>query len=144
MSPRWEPNPDIRRGRTVIYTLHAHLVFTPKYRRRVFDDTMLTRCEEIMRKVCEDFGAELREFNGATDHVHLLVHYPPKISLSRLVGSLKGVSARLLRQEFTGRINRAIMHGHFWSPSYFAASCGGAPLSIIKEYIEQQVRHEVA
>jgi putative transposase len=119
------------------------LVFTPKYRRRVFDDTMLTRCEEIMRKVCEDFGAELREFNGETDHVHLLVHYPPKISLSRLVGSLKGVSARLLRQEFTGRINRAIMHGHFWSPSYFAASCGGAPLSIIKEYIEQQKRPDL-
>jgi putative transposase len=131
MSPRWEPNPDIRRGRTVVYTLHAHLVFTPKYRRKVFDDTMLTRCEEIMRKVCEDFGAELREFNGETDHVHLLVHYPPKVSLSRLVGSLKGVSARLLRQEFTGRVNRAIMHRHFWSPSYFAASCGGAPLSII-------------
>lgn len=136
MSPRWEPNPDIRRGRTVVYTLHAHLVFTPKYRRKVFDDTMLTRCEEIMRKVCGDFGAELREFNGETDHVH----YPPTVSLSRLVGSLKGVSARLLRQEFTGRVNRAIMHGHFWSPSYFAASCGGAPLSIIEEYIENQKR----
>jgi REP element-mobilizing transposase RayT len=98
MSPRWEPNPDIRRGRTVVYTLHAHLVFTPKYRRKVFDDAMLTHREEIMRDVCEDFGAELREFNGETDHVHLLVHYPPKVSIPRLVGSLKGVSARLLRR----------------------------------------------
>jgi putative transposase len=76
MSPRWEPNPDIRRGRTVVYHLHAHLVFVTKYRRGVLDDEMLTRCEEVMRKVCEDFGAELKEFNGETDHVHLLVHYP--------------------------------------------------------------------
>ncbi|MFF0220543.1 IS200/IS605 family transposase [Streptomyces vinaceus] len=140
MSPRWEPNPSIRRGRTVVYTLHAHLVFTPKYRRHIFTDEMLTRCEEIMRKVCEDFETELVEFNGERDHVHLLVHYPPKVSVSKLVGSLKGVSARRLRQEFTGQVNRAIMHGHFWSPSYIAASCGGAPLEIIKEYIENQKR----
>ena len=79
-----------------------------------------------MRKVCGDFGAELREFNGEDDHVHLLVEYPPKIPVSGLVNSLKGVPARRLRSEFTGRANRHIMHGHFWSPSYFAASCGGA------------------
>lgn len=140
MSPRWEPNPDIRRGRTVVYNLHAHLVFVTKYRRGVMDDEMLTRCEEIMRKVCADFETELTDFNGEQDHVHLLVHYPPKVALSNLVNSLKGVSARRLRAEFTGRTNRAFMHGHFWSPSYFAGSCGGAPLKVIKDYIEQQKR----
>ncbi|MFE9340293.1 IS200/IS605 family transposase [Streptomyces sp. NPDC007063] len=140
MSPRWEPNPDIRRGRTVVYNLHTHLVFVTKYRRNTMDDEMLTRCEEIMRKVCDDFGATLTEFNGEADHVHLLVHYPPKIALSGLVNSLKGVSARRLRAEFTGRVNRAIMHGHFWSPSYFAGSVGGAPLQVVKDYIEQQKR----
>ena len=93
-----------------------------------------------MRKVCGDFGAELREFNGEDDHVHLLVEYPPKVTISALVNSLKGVSARRLRSEFTGHVNRASMHGHLWSPSYFAASCGGAPLSIIRQYIEQQQR----
>jgi len=91
-----------------------------------------------MRKVCGDFGAELREFNGEDDYVHLLVGYPPKVAVSALVNSLKGVSARRLRTEFTGRVNRYSMHGHFWSPSYFAASCEGAPLSIIRHYIEQQ------
>lgn len=140
MSPRWEPDPDVRRGRSVVYNLHAHLVFTPKYRRYVFDDDMLGCCEDAMRKVCEDFGAELTEFNGETDHVHLLVHYPPKVALSVLVNSLKGVSSRRLRAEFTGRVNRAVMHGRFWSPSYFAGSCGGAPLSVVKEYIENQKR----
>lgn len=109
--------------------MHVHLVFVTKYRRGVFTDEMLTRCEEIMRKVCEDFEAELKEFNGERDHVHLLVHYPPKVAVSKLVNSLKGVSARRIRQEFTGRINRAIMHGHLWSTSYFSASCEGAPLA---------------
>ena len=140
MSPRWEPDPDVRRGRSVVDNLHVHLVFTPRYRRSVFDDAMLRRCEQIMRDVCADFGAELPEFHGERDHVHLLVHYPPSVAISRLVNSLKGVSARRLRQEFTGKINPAIMHGHFWSPSYFAGSCGGAPLAVVKEYIENQRR----
>jgi putative transposase len=131
---------DYRRGRHVISALHVHLVFVTKYRRGVLDETMLAACEASMRKVCADFGAELREFNGEDDHVHLLVAYPPKVAISALVNSLKGVSARLLRTEFTGRVNRHITHGHFWSPSYLAASCGGAPLSIIRHYIEQQRR----
>lgn len=131
---------DYRRGRHVVSAMHVHLVFVTKCRRGVFNDEMLTRCEEIMRKVCEDFDAELKEFNGERDHVHLLVHYPPKVAVSKLVNSLKGVSARRIRQEFTGRINRAIMHGHLWSPSYFSASCGGAPLAIVRQYIEQQKR----
>jgi putative transposase len=86
-----------------------------------------------MRNVCADFGAELTEFNGERDHVHLLVHYPPKIALSRLVGSLKGVSARRLRQEFPDHIHRFLWGDHFWSPSYFAASVGGAPLSVVMD-----------
>ena len=131
---------DYRRGRHVISALHVHLVFVTKYRRRVLDGDMLGCCEEAMRKVCDDFGAVLREFNGEHDHVHLLVEYPPKVAVSALVNSLKGVSARRLRAAFTGRVNRASMRGHFWSPSYFAASCGGAPLSIIRQYIEQQQR----
>jgi putative transposase len=116
------------------------LVFTPKYRRGPFTDEILGRCEEIMRAVCADFETELVEFNGERDHVHLLVHYPPKVAISRLVGSLKGVSARRLRQEFPGHIRKYLWGEHFWSPSYFAASCGGAPLEIIKEYIENQKR----
>ncbi|WP_328423507.1 IS200/IS605 family transposase [Micromonospora sp. NBC_00389] len=140
MSPRWTPDPNIRRGRSVVYNLHVHLVFVTKYRRDVLNDAMLTHCEQIMRQVCADLGAELREFNGEDDHVHLLVHYPPKLPISTLVNRLKGVSAHYLRKEFTDRINRHIMHGHLWSPSYFAASCGGAPLEVIKDYIKGQKR----
>jgi putative transposase len=118
----------------------VHLVFVTKYRRGVLNDDMLTLCESTMRSVCDDFEAQLVEFNGEEDHVHLLVEYPPKIAISKLVNSLKGVSARRLRFEFTGQVNRHSMNGHLWSPSYFAASCGGAPISIIRQYIEQQQR----
>jgi putative transposase len=118
----------------------VHLVFVTKYRRGAFTDQILTRCGEVMRDVCAGFGAELREFDGATGHVHLLVQYPPSLTLATLVNSLKGVSSRRLRQEFPAHIRRYLWGQHFWSPSYFAGSCGGPPLSIIKEYIEQQKR----
>ncbi|CAM5659859.1 REP element-mobilizing transposase RayT OS=Streptomyces griseomycini OX=66895 GN=FHS37_007797 PE=4 SV=1 [Streptomyces griseomycini] len=85
------------------------------------NDEVLTRCEEIMHKVYEGFGAELKESNGKANHVHLPMHHPPKVTLTSLVNSLKGVPSRRLRAEFTGRVNRSIMHGRFWSPSYFVA-----------------------
>ncbi|EST27686.1 hypothetical protein M877_16040 [Streptomyces niveus NCIMB 11891] len=105
----------------------------------MFDDAMLGRCEEIMREVCASFETELREFNGEADHVRLLVHYPPKVALSKLINSLKGVSSRCLRAEHTGRINRIGTGSAFWSRSYFAGSCG-APLTAIRQYIEGQKR----
>ena len=82
------------------------MVFTTRYRRGALTDPILTRCEEIMRAVCADFGAELHEFNGEDDHVHLLVHYPPAVALSKLVNSLKGVSARYLRQEHSAHLRQ--------------------------------------
>ena len=93
-----------------------------------------------MRAVCEDFEAELVEFNGEANHVHLLVNFPPKIAVSRLVNSLKGVSSRRLRQEFPDLVRHYWRAQRLWSGSYFAGSVGGAPLSIMKQYIEQQNR----
>lgn len=100
---------------------------------------MLKRCEEIMREVCDGFEVELRQFNGETDHVHHLVHYPPKVALSELINRLKRVNSHYLRAE-CGRINRIGMGSVFWSRSYFAGSCGGAPLAIVRQYIEQPKR----
>ena len=140
MSPRWEPDPDVRRGRSVVHNLHAHLVFVTKYRRAVFTDQMLSTCEQAMTKVCTDFGAELHEFNGERDHVHLLVQYPPTVQLSSLVNSLKGVSSRVLRSTYPVEIRKVLWGEHLWSPSYFAGSCGGAPLPIVQDYITNQRR----
>jgi putative transposase len=123
MSPRWEPDPDVRRGHSVIRNLHVHLVFVTKYRRGAFTDQILRRGEKITRDVCAGLGAELREFNGETDHVR----DPPSLPLSTPVNSLKGVSSRRLRQESSAHIRRHLLGQHFWSPSYFAESCDGAP-----------------
>ncbi|MGW2788196.1 IS200/IS605 family transposase [Streptomyces populi] len=129
---------NVRTGRHCVFRMHVHLVFVTKYRHLVFADRHLTRCEEIMRAVCEDFEAELVEFNGEANHVHLLVNFPPKVAVSRLVNSLKGVSSRRLRQEFPDLVRHYWRAQRLWSGSYFAGSVGGAPLSIVKQYIEQQ------
>jgi len=88
----------------------------------------------VFSAVCADFDAVLVEMDGDDYHVHLLLEHPPTVQLSKLVNSLKGVSSRLLRANYSVRAHRA----HLWSPSYFAASAGGAPLSIIRTYIENQ------
>src|SRR5262249_18724451 len=110
---------------------------------KVFDAARIKRLEEIFRSVCTDFEAVLKEFNGEPDHVHLLVNYPPKVRLSEVMNSLKGVSSRRMKQEFPAistfwsvRKNK----GHLWSPSYFVGSVGGAPITILRQYIEGQNR----
>ena len=92
---------------------------------------------EVFERVCLDFEAELIEFDGEHDHVHLLVNYPPKVAISSLVNSLKGASSRILRTKHP-EIKSKLWGNALWSPSYFAASCGGAPIGIIKHYIQQQ------
>lgn len=131
-------NPKIRHGRHCTFLIHAHLVFVTKYRKVSFTKRVLDHLENIFREVCKDFEADLVEFNGEGDHVHLLVNYPPKISLSRLVGSLKGVSSRYIREKNYPEIRKKLWGNALWSPSYFAGSCGGAPLEVIRKYIENQ------
>ena len=91
----------------------------------------------MLEKVCEDFEAQLVEFDGEQDHVHLLVNYPPKTSVSKMVNSLKGVTSRKLKQ-IHPEITRYYYKSQLWSPSYFAGSCGGAQIEIVRQYIEQQ------
>ena len=131
---------DIRTGRHCVFLLHAHLVFVTKYRHKVFADRHLQLMEEVMRDVCADFETELVEFNGENNHVHLLVNFPPKVAVSKLVNSLKGVSSRRLRQEFPDLVGHYYRANRLWSGSYFAGSVAGAPLSVLKQYIEQQNR----
>lgn len=128
---------EIRAGRHCRFLMHVHLVFVSKYRRCVFTKNHLDTMKKIFTKICNDYEAELVEFDGEKDHVHLLVNYPPKVAVSKLVNSLKGVSSRKLR-EFHSDIHQYYWKGVLWSPSYFAGSCGGAPISVIRQYIEQQ------
>ena len=120
-----------------MFKLHVHLVFVAKYRRRVFDARAIDVLRSVFAEVCSDAHATLVEMDGEEDHVHLLVEYPPKLAVSSLVNSLKGVSSRLLHQQRPD-IRKRYWKGVLWSPSYFACSCGGAPISIVRQYIEQQ------
>lgn len=129
---------DLRHGRHCVFKMHVHLVFVTKYRRNVFTKEVLDDLKIFFEKVCIDFEAELVEFDGEDDHVHLLVNYPPKVSVSALVNSLKGVSSRMIRKKNYPSIKKKLWGGALWSPSYFAGSCGGAPIEIIRQYIEQQ------
>ena len=91
--------------------------------------------------VCSDFESLRVEFDGEDDHVHLLVNYPPKIAVAALVNSLKGVSNRLIRPKNYPSIRGMLWGKSPWSPSYFAGSCGGAPIAVIRQYVEQRTPH---
>ena len=90
---------EIRHGRHCTFLMHVHVVFIIKYRREVFTREILNELLPIFFSVCRDFEAELVEFDGEDDHVHLLVNYPPKVAVSKLVNSLKGVSSHLIRKK---------------------------------------------
>jgi len=129
---------DLRLGRHCVFLIHVHLVFVAKYRREIFDPDAIEKLRSYFASICADFNVELTEMDGERDYVHLLINYPPKLAISTLVNSLKGVSSRLLRRDRPDIAQRYYYKGVLWSPSYFASSCGGAPISIIRQYIEQQ------
>ncbi len=127
----------IRTGRHCVFLMHVHLVFVTKYRADIFQERHLNYLKKLFSKICLGFEAELKEFDGTADHVHLLVNYPPKVSVSKLVNALKGASSRKLRNIYPDT-RQYYLKNALWSSSYFAGSCGGASLDIIKGYIENQ------
>ena len=127
-----------RNGRHVVYRLHAHIVLVPKYRRKVMTPRVTAELSAALSEVCKHFGATLDAFETDQDHARLLVSYPPKVALSRLVMSLKTNSSRRIRSQGWPEVARALWGEHFWSPSYAVVSCGGAPLDIVKAYIAGQ------
>ncbi len=125
------------------YSIHFHLVACTKYRRKCITKPMLERLDEIFRATIQRWEGDVLEFNGEADHVHLLISVNPKVQPSKLVNNLKTVSSRLIRKEFAEHLNQ-IYRGKpiFWSRSYCIISCGGAPSSVLKQYIQQQAEIE--
>ncbi|MFK3869481.1 IS200/IS605 family transposase, partial [Psychrobacter faecalis] len=128
---------EIYKNRHSAYNLHVHLVFITKYRKKVLADNHRQYFKEVVAEICKDFGAELKECNGEGDHVHMLIQYPPTVQLSKMVNNLKSVTSRRMRANFID-LRVAYNKPVLWSRSYFAGSCGGAPLEIIKQYIQNQ------
>jgi putative transposase len=123
-----------------VYDMKYHLVLVTKYRRPCFTDQILTRLEEICRKQCEQWEVELIEFGGENDHIHLLLSLNPTIQPSKLVNSLKTVSSRLIRKEFPKQLEKYYWKPVLWSRAYCLLTAGGAPIDILREYIENQDR----
>ena len=128
----------------------SHVGLSQGQKRRLFPTCSFGLCHEVQARRIERprhggpqgkfraGGAVLVELDGEDDHVHLLVEYLPTVQLTKLVNSLKGVSSRMLRKKRFPEVEDKLWGGHLWSPSYFAASCGGAPIDIVRKYIEDQ------
>ena len=121
-----------------VYKLNYHLVLVTKYRHQCINQDMLARLREIFDEQCKNWSIELLEFNGESDHVHLLLNAHPALDLSKLINSIKTVSSRLIRKEFATHLKKSYWKPVFWTRAYCLLTCGGAPLEIIKQYIEKQ------
>ena len=119
----------------IVYSCKYHVVWCPKYRRKVLIKGVDVRLKEILLEVATEFDAEIIEMEVMPDHVHLLVEVDPQFGIVKLIRYLKGRSSRLLRQEFLWLKSRLPT---LWTNSYFLSTVGGASLSTIKQYIENQ------
>ncbi len=125
----------LRKERHSVTDLKIHLVCITKYRRSVFTAESLAIVEKSFKEVAKKMDFQIQEFNGESDHIHALIEYPPKLSISQIVNALKGVSSRMY-----GKAGYPKPYGKdaLWSPSYFASSIAGTPLEVLKQYIQDQ------
>ena len=122
-------------NKNVVYKCHYHVVWCPKYRRSVLHSGVDERLKQIAQEVCGELGSELVEIEVMPDHVHLLVEVDPQFGVHRLIKRIKGRSSRVLREEFPWLKSKLPT---LWTNSYFVTTTGGAPLAVVKKYIENQ------
>ena len=127
----------LRRERHSISSLKTHLVCVTKYRRAILTSESLAVIEKSFGEVAKKMDFQILEFNGESDHVHALIEFLPKLSISQMVNALKGVSSRRYGQS---GFQKPYGKEALWSPSYFVSSVGGAPLEILKQYIQDQLK----
>ena len=129
---------NLRHEKHSVSRLLVHLVFVVKYRRPVIDNVVWAVLQSGFQLAAARLQLEIVELNHDRDHAHLVVEYPPKQSISSVVNALKGNSSFLVRRECGKQLAKDLWGDAFWTPSYFAASCGGAPLEILKTYVQSQ------
>ena len=120
-----------------VFLLHYHLILVVKYRRQVFTDEISERAKEIFEYIAPSYKIELVEWNHDKDHVHILFKGQPKTEISKFINAYKSASSRLLRKEFPV-IRQRLWKEMFWSQSFCLLSSGGAPIDVVKQYIENQ------
>jgi putative transposase len=119
----------------VVYSCKYHVVWCPKYRRPVLEEGVDVRLKSLIVETCSKMNVDIIEMEIMPDHVHLLIEVDPQFGIHRAVKQIKGVSSRVLRQEFSWLKSRIPT---LWTNSYFVSTVGGAPLAVIKKYIENQ------
>ena len=130
---------NLRTGGHAAFRLYYHVIFTTKYRRKCLTAPMLQRLEAIFEETLRKWRCRLLEFGGEAEHVHLLIDAHPALDLSRLIGNLKTVSSRRMRQEFASHLRLFYWKPLFWNSAYAIISVGGrAPLERLIEYIQDQ------
>lgn len=130
-----------RKGSHSVFSVRLHFAFVTHYRRKALNAKMLDRLKEMVEQVSNKMDCRLIEFNGESDHVHILLDFHPKNSIAAVVGSLKSSTARMLKKEFPEEVKKYYWgEVSFWSNSYYVASCGGAPIEVLKQYIQDQSR----
>lgn len=122
-------------NRNVLYSCKYHVVWCPKYRRKVLVDGVDARLKELIQTICADINADIIEMEIMPDHVHLLIEVDPQYGINKAVCHIKGTTSHILRTEFPWLKSRLPT---LWTNSYFVSTVGGAPLEIIKQYIEEQ------
>ena len=125
------------RNQHSVYLLYYHLILVVKYRRKVFDDTVSDRARKIFSYICPRYGITLEEWNHDADHVHVMFRAKPATEISRFINAYKSASSRLLKKEFP-EIRSKLWKEYFWSKSFCLLTAGGAPVEVIREYIESQ------
>ena len=125
-----------------VYKLKYHLILVTKYRRKCFTNDMLDRLETICRELCKKWGIELDEFGGESDHIHLMLDMHPNVMPSRFINNLKTVTSRLIRKQYTKHLKQYYWKPVLWTRAYCLISAGGAPIEVLRKYIQNQERPE--
>ena len=120
-----------------VFLLYYHLVLVTKYRRKVIDDIISNRLKEIFEKIQDNYNITLQEWNHDKDHVHILFKAHPNSELSKFINAYKSASSRLIKKEYP-KIKEQLWKEYFWSRSYCLLTTGGAPIEVIKKYIESR------
>ena len=132
------PKAKYRKSHRSVFNLTVHMVFVTKYRRKIIDAEMLTELKAVFESVLKAWNSQLIEFNGESDHVHLLVSFPPQKRLSDLVGNLKATASKTMWRKFESKLSTIYRKKVFWTSSYFIASCGGVTVDTLKKYVQNQ------
>ena len=119
----------------MVYSCKCHVVWCPKYRRKVLVSGIAVRLKELIEEICCELRIDVIEMEIMPDHVHLLMEVDPQFGIHKAVKQIKGRTSRILRQEF-GTLRSRLPS--LWTNSYFVSTVGVAPLSVIKQYIENQ------